>query len=369
MFEQLNQAITPFLEIFGDNIYTQAGLVIALSFIVASIFKYVLMVGLKAFIARIHVSLDSSFLNLLHTPIYYSLLLMGFSSAASIVAPSELSGYIIFSSLQSVAILIWTAFFLRANHVVLRKIALNPNRFHAVNNKTLPLFLNLVNIIILVLCVYFVFSVWGVDMTAWLASAGIVGIAVGFAAKDTLANLFSGVFIMADAPYKIGDYIVLDSGERGEVTHIGMRSTRMLTREDVEVTIPNSVMGNSKIINESGGPHEKSRCRVPVGVSYDADIDEVREVLMQIALTEKEYVCEDPEPRVRFRRYGASALEFELLVWITKPALRGRVIDILNSEIFKQFRQRKIEIPYSKHDLYIKEMPKKYAGEPKGEAE
>ncbi|GAC06065.1 mechanosensitive ion channel family protein [Paraglaciecola chathamensis] len=369
MFEQLNQAITPFLEIFGDNIYTQAGLVIALSFIVASIFKYVLMVGLKAFIARIHVSLDSSFLNLLHTPIYYSLLLMGFSSAASIVAPSELSGYIIFSSLQSVAILIWTAFFMRANHVVLRKIALNPNRFHAVNNKTLPLFLNLVNIIILVLCVYFVFSVWGVDMTAWLASAGIVGIAVGFAAKDTLANLFSGVFIMADAPYKIGDYIVLDSGERGEVTHIGMRSTRMLTREDVEVTIPNSVMGNSKIINESGGPHEKSRCRVPVGVSYDADIDEVREVLMQIALTEKEYVCEDPEPRVRFRRYGASALEFELLVWITKPALRGRVIDILNSEIFKQFRQRKIEIPYSKHDLYIKEMPKKYAGEPKGEAE
>jgi MscS family membrane protein len=369
MFEQLNQAITPFLEIFGDNIYTQAGLVIALSFIVASIFKYVLMVGLKAFIARIHVSLDSSFLNLLHTPIYYSLLLMGFSSAASIVAPSELSGYIIFSSLQSVAILIWTAFFLRANHVVLRKIALNPNRFHAVNNKTLPLFLNLVNIIILVLCVYFVFSVWGVDMTAWLASAGIVGIAVGFAAKDTLANLFSGVFIMADAPYKIGDYIVLDSGERGEVTHIGMRSTRMLTREDVEVTIPNSVMGNSKIINESGGPHEKSRCRVPVGVSYDADIDEVREVLMQIALTEKEYVCEEPEPRVRFRRYGASALEFELLVWITKPALRGRVIDILNSEIFKQFRQRKIEIPYSKHDLYIKEMPKKYAGEPKGEAE
>lgn len=357
MFEQLHQTITPFLTFFGDNLYTQAALVIVLSFVVASIFKYVLIVGLKALISRIHVDLNGSFLHLLHTPIYYSLLLMGFSSAASILAPSDLYAHILFSSLQSVAILIWTAFFLRANHVLLRQIALNPNRFHAVNNKTLPLFLNLVNIIILVLAVYFVFSVWGVDMTAWLASAGIVGIAVGFAAKDTLANLFSGVFIMADAPYKIGDYIVLDSGERGEVTHIGMRSTRMLTREDVEVTIPNSVMGNSKIINESGGPHEKSRCRVPIGVSYNADIDEVRDVLMQIALGEKEYVCDDPEPRVRFRRYGASALEFELLVWITKPALRGRVIDILNSEIFKQFKQRDIEIPYSKHDLYIKEMP------------
>ena len=194
-------------------------------------------------------------------------------------------------------------------------------------------------------------------MTAWLASAGIVGIAVGFAAKDTLANLFSGVFIMADAPYKIGDYIVLDSGERGEVTHIGMRSTRVLTREDIEITIPNSVMGNSKIINESGGPHEKSRCRVAIGIAYNADIDLVRQVLMSIALDEKEYVCLDPEPRVRFRRYGASALEFELLVWIDKPALRGRVIDILNCEIFKRFKQHEIEIPYSKHDLYIKEFP------------
>ncbi|GAB5382466.1 MAG: hypothetical protein Alis3KO_38810 [Aliiglaciecola sp.] len=193
-------------------------------------------------------------------------------------------------------------------------------------------------------------------MTAWLASAGIIGIAVGFAAKDTLANLFSGVFIIADAPYKVGDYVVLDSGERGEITHIGIRSTRMLTRDDVEITIPNSVMGNSKIINESGGPHEKSRCRVPIGVSYETDIDLVRDLLMAIALSE-ESVCTEPEPRVRFRRFSGSALDFELLVWIDKPELKGRIIDILNCEILKKFRENNIEIPYSKHDLYIKQVP------------
>lgn len=66
-------------------------------------------------------------------------------------------------------------------------------------------------------------------MPLW-ALAGIIGIAVGFAAKDTLANLFSGVFILADAPYKIGDFVVLDTGERGEVTHIGIRSTRLHPR-------------------------------------------------------------------------------------------------------------------------------------------
>ena len=71
-----------------------------------------------------------------------------------------------------------------------------------------------------------------------LALAGIVGIAIGFTAKDTLANLFSGVFILADRPYKMGDYVNLESGERGRVTHIGIRSTRILTRDDIEVTVP-----------------------------------------------------------------------------------------------------------------------------------
>jgi len=168
--------------------------------------------------------------------------------------------------------------------------------------------------------------------------------------------LFSGVFIMADAPYKVGDYVVLETGERGEITHIGIRSTRMLTRSDIEITIPNSVMGNSKIINESGGPHEKSRVRVPIGVSYNADIDLVRSILMNIA-SGQELVCPDPEPRVRFRQFSGSALDFELLVWIDKPATRGRLVDFLNCEIYKQFKENNIEIPYSKHDLYIKEMP------------
>ena len=63
--------------------------------------------------------------------------------------------------------------------------------------------------------------IWGIDPTAWLASAGVIGIAVGFAARDSLANLFSGIFLVADSPYKIGDYIVLDTGERGEVTSDG----------------------------------------------------------------------------------------------------------------------------------------------------
>lgn len=356
MLEEFQLLITPIVELFGNSIFMQASIVILTSFLIASIFKYVIVAGLKRLISRSKVNIENSILDLLQAPIYYSVLLIGLSSALLILKPDQFFLFIESSILKTIGMLIWTLFLLRANKVLLKGLVRHPTRFKSFNNKTLPLFQNIINIIIVILAVYLIFSIWNVDMTAWLASAGIVGIAVGFAAKDTLANLFSGVFIMADAPYKVGDYVVLDSGERGEITHIGIRSTRMFTRDHIEITIPNSVMGNSKIINESGGPQEISRCRIPIGVAYNADIDLVRSVLTSIAINE-DMVCTDPEPRVRFRRFSGSALDFELLVWIDKPALKGRLIDILNCEIFKQFKANNIEIPYSKHDLYIKEMP------------
>jgi small-conductance mechanosensitive channel len=228
-----------------------------------------------------------------------------------------------------------------------------------IRTQTLPLFTNLFAITLFIFAVYFIFQSWHIDMTAWLASAGIIGIAVGFAAKDTLANLFSGVFIMADTPYKIGDYIVLDDGTglRGKVTSIGIRSTRLLTRDDVEVTIPNAIMGNSKVVNETGGPYPKYRIRASVGVAYGTEIDEVKTILLKIAENTGE-VCDDPEARVRFRTFGASSLDFELLCWVDNSEMRGRVLDTLNTRIYKEFLRQGVEIPYSKQDLYIKEFPR-----------
>ncbi len=116
-------------------------------------------------------------------------------------------------------------------------------------------------------------------------------------------------------------------------------------------------MGNTRIVNESGGPHEKFRIKVAVGVAYGSNIDQVRQVLHDIAIAEPQ-VCADPEPRIRFVTFGASSLDFELQSWVENPELRGQALDSLNSTIYKRFMAEGIEIPYSKHDLYIKEMPK-----------
>lgn len=356
MLSDLQLWLEPYLGVFGANAWMQAGVAVVGSLLLAWIFDHVICTALRKVAGRTSFRFDDYLIEHLHKPIYMSLVLLGLALAVNLLQFGEPFDEIVFSTLLTLGYITWSLFLIRATRALLGAIASNDRRIGAVNPQTLPLFQNIALIAIVVISVYIIFTAWNIDMTAWLASAGIIGIAVGFAAKDTLANLFSGVFIMADAPYKIGDYVVLDTGERGEITHIGIRSTRMMTRDDVEVTIPNSVMGNTKIINESGGPHEKYRIRVAVGVAYGSDIDKVREVLMDIALTDPD-VCADPEARVRFRKFGPSSLDFELLCWIDQPMLRGRVLDTLNSRIYKRFIDEKIEIPYSKHDLYIKQMP------------
>jgi len=158
-----------------------------------------------------------------------------------------------------------------------------------------------------------------------------------------ITPFFAGVFILADSPYKLGDFIVLDSGERGAVT-------RILTRDNVEITVPNSIMGNVKIINETGGPYEKYRIRIKVGVAYGSDIDQV---LLDVAQRKFE-VCKTPATRARFRAFGDSSLNHELLCWVEKPVLRERVSHALNSEVYKQFLKKVIEIPFPQRDVHIK---------------
>ena len=358
MFSEFSlEKIRPYLELFGENVLLQATGILISAYIAGKLINFILGFVLHRIASKSHSQLDDRIIQLLRPPVFYSILIIAAAIAATLVLPEKIE-VVAVSLFETLAVILWTIFIFRFSRLLLRSSSQQTDKFTLVHQQTLPLFENLAIIIIVALSIYFVFSAWNIDMTAWLASAGIIGIAIGFASKDTLANLFSGVFILADAPYKIGDFIVLDSGERGEVTHIGIRSTRILTRDDVEVTIPNSVMGNSKIINESGGPHKKFRIRLKVGVAYGTDIDKVKSILMDVAVNE-EHVCTDPEPRVRFRQFGASSLDFELLCWVVDPVMRGRVLDILNSTIYKQFQENGIEIPYTKQDIYIKSMPEK----------
>ncbi len=337
------------------NPFVRAGAVVLCSLVVMVVIDFVVTRFCRVLARRTTTTMDDSFIEISHRPVRTTVMLIGLGLALRQIELPPRFEQVILAVLQTIGILVWTGFAMRFVTLLLAHLS-NMDHVNIVETRTRPLFDNMAKLVFIAAAIYFILVSWNINVSAWLASAGIIGIAIGFAAKDTLANLFSGIFILADAPYKIGDYINLDSGDRGKVTHVGLRSTRLLTRDDVEITVPNSVIANAKIINETGGRHEKERVRVKVGVAYGTDIDRLREVLLDIGRSHPQ-TCDDPEPRVRFRQFGDWSLEFELLCWIKEPVLRGRVLDALNTEVYKALAREGIEIPYPKRDVYIKQMP------------
>lgn len=268
-------------------------------------------------------------------------------SVPHLIDRASATGFILLAVVESLLVILWAATFSGIIRIIGRK-----NHTHKVFTHEALQFMGNLGIAVVVLNAGFMLlTIWKVDITPLLASAGIAGLAVALAAKDTLANFFGGVNLFLDRPFKQGDYVVLGTGERGAIAEIGLRSTRIITRDDIMVCIPNSIIANSKIINESA-PEPHHRVRIKIGVAYGSDLDQVEASLLKIAKNEK-LVAEKPEPRVRFRSFGESALEFELLCWAHLPAQRGLMQHELNKAIYRQFNALGIIIPFPQRDIRL----------------
>lgn len=353
--ENITETISTWFAVYAPNPYVQGLAIFVLAYLTAKLADFLLTRILKSIAGSTKNEFDDKFVELFHKPVVATIVLIGTNQAIARFGLPETVLWFVSAVIWSVTIIYWMAFFIRFTRLSLTAMSGKTNKFQMVQMHTLPLFNNMAMILIVGLATYFIFLSWEINISAWVASAGIIGLALSFAAKDTLANLFAGVFILADSPYRLGHYIILESGERGMVTHIGIRSTRILTRDDVEITVPNAIMGNSKIINQTGGANPKMRIRIKVSVAYGTDIDLVRNILMETVKEQPDIVME-PEPRVRFRNFGESGLDFELLCWIRMPVLRGKAIDSMNESVYKAFLENNIEIPYPKRDLYIKDL-------------
>ena len=334
---------------------------VAISFVVAKVVELVVCYVLAQLAERTSTDLDDQLIRLVQAPIFITVFFGGLVvTVRRLGIPPDFT-LIVERLLETMAVLVWMRAAFPFAHLLLEGLSRVQDRFQVIEERTIPLFDIVTKLLILGGGSYALLAVWGIDPTPWIASAGVVGIAVGFAAKDTLANLFAGFFIVADTPYKIGDFVNLDSGERGMVTHVGIRSTRLETRDDVEITLPNAAIANSKIINESGGKWVKERIRIKVGVAYGSDVDQVCELLEEIAVRH-DHICPSPTPRVRMRGFGDSSLDFELLCWIDEPVLRGKLSHELYMDVYKTFQKEGVEIPFPQQDVYVRQFPGKATG-------
>ena len=189
-----------------------------------------------------------------------------------------------------------------------------------------------------------IFKHFNYDIFSLVTALGIGSLAIGMAAKDTLAHMISGFTLMLDRPFQIGDRIRLTNGQVGDVTDIGLRSTKILGIDSTLLIIPNSDLCNSTVVNLAR-PSSTTQGRVNIGVAYDSDMERVKELLVQIAQSDAE-VIDEPAPLALFLTFGDSALNLLLLFWISDPGRIGIVTDRINCEILRRFREEKIEIPY-----------------------
>jgi MscS family membrane protein len=206
--------------------------------------------------------------------------------------------------------------------------------------------------IVVIIAIIQLSSRLGLPTYSLLTGLGIGGLAVALAGREALSNLIGTISIMLDQPFKLGDFVVLGEGDRGTVTGIGLRSTLITRLDGIRVSIPNANIANMKIVNESA-PVAECRISVVVGVAYGSSVKEVDQALLTAAQA-CEYVVSEPAPSVRLVRFGDSAVEFEVLVWIIQPEFRAKATDQINRAICEEFGKRGIEMPFPQRDVHIR---------------
>jgi len=211
--------------------------------------------------------------------------------------------------------------------------------------------------IILATAIIIALDLLGVNVMPFIAGAGVAGVAIGFAAKDTLSNLIAGILLIIDRPFEVGDRIEVWSAPAGtstwgDVIDIGLRATKIKTTDNIVIIIPNNEIMLRDIINYTTIT-EKIRLRINIGIAYDAEMQTAKDIILKVA-DSAAWVAKHPLPAVVVKKFGDFSVDLQLRVWIDDARKRMRTISYITDRVKTAFDEQGIEIPYPKRDIYIK---------------
>lgn len=191
----------------------------------------------------------------------------------------------------------------------------------------------------------------GIKITFLLAGSAALMVGLGLGLQQVFKDIVSGLFLLFEGNLKLNDVVELDDGEIGKVKEINFRTTKIETRDNIILVVPNSKFIDGNVINWS---HIQKRTRffVKVGVAYGSDIELVKKVLLACALKHKE-VSKTPKPFVRFNDFGDSSLDFQIYFWTDKSFEVENIKSDIRFDIDKQFRENNIQIPFPQRDIHI----------------
>lgn len=345
------QVVNQIVDFILGNAYLKLLLIIVVSVLAAYITKFILKRILKPLTKKTKTKIDDVIVKSLSSIIFYIILAVGLKVGFnSFDFETQIHNSIINTLL--IALVSFLIFKIINNFAQLWRKEWATQTKSTADDRMIPLIEKLLKAIVLILAIIFIFNAWNINISPLLATAGIAGLAVGLAVKDSLANIIGGLQLVFDKTFKVGDKVQLESGELGVILDVGLRSTKLKTYDNEVIYIPNGQLANAKIKNYTQ-PDLSIRVNVNFGVVYGSDTEKVREVVLE-AIQKIDTVLEDPEPIVQFLKMSDFSLDFVARAWVESYADAYSTSIKMTDEIYNALNRAKIGIPFPTRTVYTK---------------
>lgn len=255
----------------------------------------------------------------------------------------------VYNLMATIVILVITRILIGIIHKIFRRKIFTNNNIDVGKSHSIY---QLTKYILWVIAIVLSLETVGIKITFLLAGSAALLVGLGLGLQQVFKDIVSGLFLLFEGNLKINDVVELDDGEIGRVKEITFRTTKIETRDNIILVVPNSKFIDSNVINWS---HIQKRTRfyVQVGVAYGSDVNLVKKVLLDCADKHKD-ISKSPKPFVRFNDFGNSSLDFQIYFWTDRSFEVENIKSDLRFEIDKQFRENKIQIPFPQRDIHIR---------------
>ena len=283
-------------------------------------------------------------------PIFLLIIAIGLKGAVYNITTHGVANKIV----DSLMALLFVFIIIRVIDIVMEAWAITFSKKTKTNldDTLMPLAHKAVRVIFMIVAFMWVLSIWEIDITPYLAGAGIAGLVLGMALQDTMKNVFGGITLILDKTFKEGDKVSIDETTIGTIHEIGLRSTKLVTFDNEVVYIPNGYLANTKVQNYTR-PSPKVRVKVQFGVEYGTEIAKVKKTVMAILTKDKEILTE-PAPAVQFLAMGDSSLNFQAAFWVDKWSEAYSKKLAITESIYDVLNKAKIGIPFPTRTIYMK---------------
>lgn len=350
----IEEMMTYYLPVWLHNRWVFAAIVFSAFFLFSRLSVYIIEKIILAVTSRTRTRLDDMIVERTNKPVSWLLIFIGVKIAIEFLHYENGLTYYIDKTTTSL-IYIGTGILVISIVVVLidfwgRKVARKTKS--SMDDALIPLFRRTTRVILLVILAIMVLDLWGVNVSGLLAGVGIAGIAIGFAVKDSLANIFGGVSLILDKSIHVGDKVELEDGTVGVVDDVGIRATRIKTYDNEILIVPNGSMSTMRLKNYNQ-PDRSARVVVPISIEYGADPEKAKKVALDEIRKIKD-IMKDPAPSAILLELADFSLNIKAFFWVDDISKVYPKREEALIRIYKAYAKNKIGIPFPTQTVEVK---------------